>query len=86
MVSRDISGCMNKAQKVVVLVAVLIVAGMMLFPPWVKRYYGITFYRYIFMVTTGSAVLDVSRLAVQCAAVAVLAFGACVALSRRDGQ
>jgi len=89
----------NKRQRVVVLVGVAVVAGMMLFPPWqYKRgsykIGGITEpvtvkpagYGFIFNPPASAETVDISRLAVQCAVVAVLAFGACVALSRKSGS
>lgn len=78
---------MNKAQKRVVLVAVAVIALMLVVPPWYFSRSGIPIrYTLIFMVDTRGASIDLTRLAVQCAAVAVLAFGAYVALSRKDGQ
>ena len=90
---------MNKRQRIVVLVGVAIVAGMMLFPPWQRQaggqfsafyksrsptYTAPAGYGFLFYQPPDAERVDISRLAVQCAVVAVLAFGACVALARKS--
>jgi hypothetical protein len=93
---------MNKAQKRVVLAAVAVVALMLLFPPWQRTSAGyssiikgasysppskaLAGYGFLFSPPVNAEAVDASRLAVQVGVVAVLAFGACVALSRRDGS
>jgi hypothetical protein len=78
---------MNKPQKVVVLVAVCVMAVMLLFPPWheLRANLGST-YAPLFRQPPTATGVDDERLFLQCAVVAVLAFGACVALSRKAGS
>lgn len=79
------------------LAAVAVVALMLLFPPWRFNmpplvlgeptdgvYVG--YHSLISGPPSRMAVIDTRRLAIQCAVVAVLAFGACVALSRKHEQ
>ncbi len=90
---------MNKNQKRVVLIAVLIVAGMLLFPPWRHNWKSIvplpggtptesrsSGYALLFRPPRTDAYVDVSRLLLQVGIVAVLAYGACVSLSRTNGE
>lgn len=78
---------MNKPQKIVVLVAVCVVAGMMLFPPWneYRANLGST-YAPLFRQPPTTTSVDDKRLFLQCAVVVVLAFGAYVVLSRKAGS
>jgi hypothetical protein len=88
---------MNRRQKIVVLVGVAVVALMLLFPPWrfnmsplvlgePRDGVYIGYHGLIFDPPSRMAVVDVRRLAVQCALVAVLALGACVVAGRMKGD
>jgi hypothetical protein len=90
---------MNKRQKTVLLVGVAVVALMLLVPPWQRTTSGsssiikggpysrpsktLAGYGFIFSPPASAEQIDVSRLTVQCAVVAVLAFGAFVMLGHK---